>query len=83
MLRVIGKSAFRSCTSLKNAKFSQNLKEICLFAFFGSGLEKAELPASLRTVAQGAFAECKSLRAVTFSKGLQILGTDECSDEDG
>ena len=46
-----------------------------------NGLENVELPASLRTIAQGAFYKCKSLRTVKFSEGLEVLGTDEYTDD--
>ena len=34
-------------------------------------------------IAQGAFSGCKSLRTVEFSEGLEVLGTDEYTDDDG
>ena len=39
-----------------------------------------EFPASLGTVSQAAFAMCKSLKVVKFREGLEVLGTDEHSD---
>ena len=58
-------------------QFSEGLEKIGRFAFYASGLEQLEFPASLRTVSQAAFAKCKSLRTVKFGEGLEVLGTDE------
>ena len=46
-----------------------------------SELRSAEFPASLRTVAQTAFTMCESLRTVKFGEGLEVLGTNEYSDD--
>ena len=58
-------------------EFPDGLEKIGLKAFMGSGIEHAELPASINTIAQGAFAKCESLKTVKFGEGLEVLGTDE------
>ena len=62
---------------MKSVEFSDNLEKICRFAFFQTGLESVEFPASLKTVAQGAFASCKNLKTVKLSNGMEVLGTVE------
>lgn len=77
MLMTVDKYAFSWCEELKEVTFSNNLESIGRFAFFKTGIERAEFPASLRIVAQAAFAKCKSLKTVKFNEGLEVLGINE------
>ena len=63
--------------------FSNALEKIDIFAFCKTGLENIKFPASLRKISQSAFAECANLRTVKFREGLEVLGTDEYSDDGG
>lgn len=54
---------------------------ISRFAFSETNLGNIEFPSSLRTIAQGAFYKCENLRTVKFNAGLEVLGTDEYSDD--
>lgn len=76
----IGKNAFVNCTSLAEVKFEEGsrLKEIDDLAFWGAGLEKIVLPASLEILGTGTssnelsavFRECKNLTSVTLSANM-------------
>ena len=50
MLKIIERDAFYQCKNLKCVKLSEGLEKIGLQAFFGSGVENVEFPASLRVV---------------------------------
>lgn len=39
------------------------------------------LPDSVRTVSQGAFCGCKDLKKVVLNEGLEVLGSEEHSNE--
>ena len=66
---------------MKEVTLPSCLESIGRFAFSATGLESVELPASLRTIAQTAFAKCENLRTVKFNEGLEVLGTDEYSND--
>ena len=64
---------------MKEATLPNCLESIDRFAFAATGLESVELPASLRKITHGAFYKCNCLKAVKFGEGLEVLGTDEYS----
>ena len=66
------------CENLKSVTLPEGLEKIGTGAFFDSGLDSVEFPASLRVVSQAAFARCKNLETVKFSDGLEVLGEDRC-----
>lgn len=51
LLKVVEEGAFYGCEHLKSVQFPDSLETIRPDAFFNTGLESVELPASLRTVA--------------------------------
>ena len=77
LLKVIEKSAFRYCASLRNVELPNGLEDIGPWAFADSGLESIATPPSVRTIHQGAFYKCQRLRKAVLNEGLEVLGTDE------
>ena len=75
--------AFRECRSLWRAIFQKGsiLHTIGADCFRGSGLQRIELPGSLRVINDGAFADCKGLRLVGLNDGLARLGGQERDDK--
>ena len=67
---------FANCALLKTVQFAEGLTTIRMKAFWESGVEALDFPASLRTLERGAFAQCKGLKCVKFRAGLEILGSD-------
>ena len=75
----MGSGAFRECRSLRRVVFREGsaLHTIGADCFRGSGLQRIELPGSLRAVNDGAFADCKGLQFVGLNDGLARLGEEE------
>ena len=82
-MKTIEESTFSACESLKSVVLPKALEKIGIYAFYKTGLESFNSPASLREIAQGAFAECKGLKSVKLNKGLEVLGTNEYTDNGG
>ena len=66
---------------MKEITLSDYLESIGLFAFSETGLKTVEFPTSVRKIFQGAFYKCENLKTVKFNEGLEVLGTDEYSDD--
>ena len=75
----MGSGAFRECGSLRRVVFREGsaLHTIGADCFRGSGLQRIELPGSLREINDGAFADCKGLQLVVLNDGLAQLGGQE------
>ena len=58
-------------------EFSEGLEKIDAAAFSNSGIERVDLPSSVRTICGGAFAWCANLRSVQLNEGLETLGEVE------
>ena len=80
-MKTLEESTFRECKNLKKIIFPSTFEKIGIFAFYKTGFENIKLPTSLRVIAQGAFAGCERLRVVEFGEGLEVLGTDEYSND--
>ena len=75
-IRVIGKSAFASCTQLQSLTLPNSLHAIGEYAFDNcSGLTNIVFGDSLRTIGEYAFYNCSGLTNVTFGEGLQSIET--------
>lgn len=73
-LRIIGESAFHSCTSLRYIKFPNTVIEIGQSAFSGcSGLLSVTLPDNVQIVGNRAFSGCSQLVDFTFSAGMKEI----------
>lgn len=73
-LKTIGQDAFQQTKALKTINFGNpsTLEEIGQSAFWGSGLEKVELPASLKKLGTYAFKSNTNLKEVTVAGGSQL-----------
>ena len=74
-IEVIGKQAFKECTSLAYVDFSEanSLKTIGEEAFFAAGISTdVEFPPSLETIEKWAFGHCVHMRSITIPKGSQM-----------
>ena len=81
-VQVIGAGAFFDCSSLMTIHFSEGLREIGEYAFYGTGLTEADLPASLVSIDQYAFGYCYQLTSVKLANdNADISGNafDHCT----
>lgn len=58
--------AFYKCTKLKEISFPDRMTKLGAYVFYGSSLEKVELPAGLKTLGENVFYQSKELTSVTF-----------------
>ena len=58
-------------------ELSKGLEKIGFKAFYDSGVERIDLPSSMRRIGAEAFMMCKQLRSVRLNEGLQTLGAKE------
>ena len=66
----VGSGAFRNLTTLKSVTFPETtLTKMGEAAFYGSGLESVEIPASLWTIQPYTFKNCTNLTSVKFHEG--------------
>lgn len=84
-VRVVAGAAFQDCKRLRRAVLNEGLdalgekwlvdgKEYRGMAFSGSGLERANIPSTLKEIEEETFLDCKNLRSVQFSEGLERIG---------
>lgn len=68
-VNTIGDNAFNGCTSLKTFTFDTSLNEIGKYAFYNSGIEKADMNkcGSLTSIGDFAFAKCGNLTDVSIN----------------
>ncbi len=72
----IGKSAFRSCTSLEVVIIPNSVVDIGYNAFSGCvSLKTISIPDSVVSMGDGVFSGCTSLESVEIGNGLQKMGT--------
>ena len=75
-------AAFQGCKRLRRAVLNEGLealgeswlmdgKEYRGMASSGSGLERANIPSTLKEIEEETFLDCKNLRSVQFSEGLE------------
>ena len=70
----IGKYAFYSYTSLKEVSLPETLKSIGNHAFYGTALERIEIPNSVTTMGNNVFYQCTALKEVSLPESLTGLG---------
>ncbi|MDE5729269.1 MAG: leucine-rich repeat domain-containing protein [Clostridia bacterium] len=79
----IGRSAFSSCSKLKELTFENGALEVLggfvSVVFSSSSLERIVLPDSLTAIGRYAF-DCPSLREVVFGKNIKTIGSFAFSD---
>ncbi len=76
-LKSIGTACFYQNKNLKTLVLPNSLTKICPHAFSYSGLEKVEIPPSVKHLDDNAFYICRELAEVTLHEGLESIG-DEC-----
>ena len=73
-VKVIGESAFRNCTRLRNVKLCDGLESIHRGAFKGcTSLERIGIPSSVCFIHKNAFRDCRVLVAVKFCQEIEDL----------
>ena len=65
----ISDNAFKNCTSIKGIEFSETIKKIGSYAFYGSTVREIEIPETIREIGNYAFSGCKYLTSITVEKG--------------
>ena len=71
---VIGKDAFSYCENLKTIVLSENIKDIGIGAFMGSGIEEFKVPDQILEIKDMTFADCKNLVNIDLNN-VQIIGS--------
>lgn len=64
-LETIGTNAFLNCTKLTEAKIGPNLETVSKYAFKQSGIEKLEIPSTVKSIEDNAYESCQSLTEIT------------------
>ena len=73
-LKLIGRSSFYHCSSLKEINFPEGLEIVDSNAFEGcSRLETVTLPHSVTKLGEYAFGNCESLKELTLSAGIKQI----------
>ena len=74
-LDIIGNSAFRNCTGIKEIRFQESVRKIDKFAFYGlANLEKAILVQGLEEIDAWAFKDCVKLSKLTIPSTVNKIG---------
>ncbi len=60
----ISDNAFKNCTSIKGIEFSDSIKRIGAYAFYGSTIREVEIPSTVKEIGNYAFAGCKYLTKI-------------------
>lgn len=68
-ITLIGCGAFKDCTSLKTIDIPSTVTEIGNFAFYGSGITSANIPAKTTKIGTAAFNGCQNLKNLTIDGG--------------
>lgn len=80
----IGIRAFGGNEAVKTVKFPETLETICNRAFMACiGLEKLELPSSVRNIGSASFASCNALTELNIPQGVETVGNDAFAFNDG
>ena len=70
----VGVNAFNGCTALKEVDFSTGIEEIKEYAFFGSAIERVELPYEFIRIKSFAFGNCEKLTTVNIGNVTDKIG---------
>lgn len=68
------KGIFWSCTSLKRISLPSGLEKIGNAAFYGSGLEKITIPASVKVIDDWAFAWLTNMKTIEIPNTVESVG---------
>lgn len=60
----ISDNAFKNCSSIKGIEFSDSIKRIGAYAFYGSTIREVEIPSTVKEIGNYAFAGCKYLTKI-------------------
>ena len=60
----IADNAFKNCNKIKGIEFSETIKRIGAYAFYGSNVREITIPSTVREIGNYAFAGCKYLEAI-------------------
>ncbi len=72
----IGKSAFQTCSKLKNITLTEGIQVIGESAFYHcNSLVSINIPGSIETIESYAFQYCETLRSVNLAEGLERIGS--------
>ena len=64
----IADNAFKNSTSIKGIEFSESIKRIGAYAFYGSTIREVEIPSTVKEIGNYAFAGCKYLTSIDVDK---------------
>lgn len=78
-VKVIGKSAFHYCDTIKHVVISEGIVELENSLYFGSfgncyNLKSVSLPNTLKAIGGKAFDSCRSLKTINLPDGLICIG---------
>ena len=60
----IADNAFKNCNKIKGIEFSDTIKRIGTYAFYGSNVREITIPSNIREIGNYAFAGCKYLESI-------------------
>lgn len=75
-LRTIDKQVFQFCSELRRIELPEGLQKIGEKAFFGSGLTRLDVPASVTELGTSTFSRCTSLEVVNFPDNSRLEKID-------
>ena len=64
----IADNAFKNCASIKGIEFSETIKKIGSYAFYGSTVREIEIPSTVREIGNYAFSGCKYLTSISVDE---------------
>ena len=72
-IKKIGDFQFAFVQELIQIELPETVETIGSYAFYQSGLQRIEIPSSVKHIKNNAFDSCKELRDVTLNSGLRII----------
>lgn len=75
-LKLIGKGAFKGCTSLETVELPNSLEIIGSTVFSESGLKQITLPEGVTTIGVQAFMNCAQLESISISESVTVINTN-------
>ena len=65
----IADNAFKNCNKIKGVEFSETIKSIGTYAFYGSTIKSITIPSTIKEIGNYAFAGCKYLEKIEVEAG--------------
>lgn len=65
----IADNAFKNCNKIKGVEFSDTVKRIGSYAFYGSNIREITIPSTIKEIGNYAFAGCKYLEEIEVDDG--------------